>query len=180
MPGGAAALEGEMDGVTVGKMDVSDPVSCSLCASRTRRGLVGGWSREIVELMSACFVWWMQNKPILQVAHHRLEGKLVKLAEPYALLRTTPASEGEENDGEGRGNGEDHVGSRTPKRLRLSYPPEEGGRGPTSSSEKMREEKMDQPPKIDIVGLVRRKIVFSKRPEPIITLSSDIDGMHEE
>lgn len=135
MPGGGTEGElGGMDGVRVGRINLDEPVrfSCSL----GWRGLIGG-----------------QGKPILQIAHHRLEGKLVTLSEPYALLRTTPAPE-----------------EPTPKRARLSSPPHMG-----SSPEKARQEEEVREPRIEIVGLVRRKIVFSKRPEPLVTLSSEAD-----
>ena len=116
-----------------------------------------------------------QSKPILQIAHHRLEGRIVTLAEPYALLRSTPApvaSTFEVND-------EDE---RPAKRSRNTQYGAEGA-SPTSdglssskdlflapafsSPEKPQVVARDAPPLIEIVGLVRKKIVFSKRPEPI-------------
>lgn len=101
----------------------------------------------------------------MQIAHHRLEGKLVTLGVPYALLRTTPVPS---HLGEGQGGqGEEDEGEEelpVPKRMRME---EEGAVG--SSPEKQRVVREVKAPRIEIVGLVRRKIVFSKRPEPIVT-----------
>lgn len=87
------------------------------------------------------------------------------LAEPYALLRTTPSNQDPYQ--------KDTEANPTPKRRRLDQ--EDGAPAPTSSPEKAMVVKEELPPKIEIVGLVRRKIVFSKRPEPTIILNADED-----
>lgn len=100
----------------------------------------------------------------MQIAHHRLEGKLVTLGVPYALLRTTPVPS---HLGEGQGGqGEEDEGEEelpVPKRMRIE------DEMVASSPEKQRVVREVKAPRIEIVGLVRRKIVFSKRPEPIVT-----------
>ncbi|KAM0751167.1 hypothetical protein T439DRAFT_347745 [Meredithblackwellia eburnea MCA 4105] len=78
------------------------------------------------------------SKPVLQVAHHRLEGRLVTLSEPYAILRTTRPESSSAGDAEA-GGGE------------------------------------KESPLMDIIGVIKKKMVFAKRPEPIITLSSEAD-----
>ncbi|KAK4690656.1 chromosome transmission fidelity protein 8, partial [Phenoliferia sp. Uapishka_3] len=108
------------------------------------------------------------NKPILIIAHHRLEGKLVTLTEPYALLRTTPATDPSTEQTQPRITSPHELG-------------EDGSRETTPTAETTptilaTEEESNTDalqPRIDILALIRRKIVFSKRPEPILELSSD-------
>lgn len=82
------------------------------------------------------------------------------LPTPYAILRTTPASH-----------------APAPKRARLSSPP-----GPDVEAELQVEPDEltymlddESGARIEVVGLVRTKLVFAKRPEPIIELSSEVD-----
>ncbi|KAI5477620.1 hypothetical protein MNV49_006107 [Pseudohyphozyma bogoriensis] len=95
------------------------------------------------------------TKPILQIAHHRLEGKLVSLSEPYALLRTTPAP-------------------TAPTVPAAPVATQDITSSPLKERGKDKDDEEVTPPKIEIVSLVRRKIVFSKRPEPLVTLSSEL------
>ena len=89
----------------------------------------------------------------MQVAHHRLEGKLVTLHEPLALIkRVKPLSK--RDDGE-----------RASKRARLEDHSAGASDdvGPASRN------------RLEISAIITRKIVFSKRPEPLVTLSSEAD-----
>lgn len=69
-----------------------------------------------------------QDKPTLLIGHHLLEGKLVTLQKPLAVLHRAQPNE---DDG-------------------TSY---------------------------DMIGLVRRKIVFAKRPMPVINAAAVKQGM---
>ncbi|GAA5992308.1 hypothetical protein JCM5350_000809 [Sporobolomyces pararoseus] len=119
------------------------------------------------------------KKPTMRIAHHRLEGKLETLLTPYALLRTSkrrqPSStETRAEEGEAE---EDSNAERSSKRARLSEGRESlvvaGGnrRGHTS----VEEEEEGESTQIEIVGIIRKKIVFNKRPEPLIEVSSEAD-----
>jgi len=92
----------------------------------------------------------------MRIAHHRLEGKLETLLTPYALLRTTrrPRSPPPPDD----------FPEPSSKRQRLDAG-QEGNEDDGSTTE------------IHIVGLIRKKIVFNKRPEPLIEISSEADPM---
>ncbi|PRQ75733.1 Ctf8-domain containing protein, partial [Rhodotorula toruloides] len=74
------------------------------------------------------------KKPVLRIAHHRLEGKVEKLLTPYALLRTTRSGSCSSPDHD------DTADSRSPKHQ----------------------------PQISIAALITHKLVFSRRPEPLI------------
>ncbi|GAA5935000.1 hypothetical protein JCM1841_007079 [Sporobolomyces salmonicolor] len=106
------------------------------------------------------------KKPVLRIAHHRLEGRLETLLTPYALLRTTPASDPDPAPSP-RDDDDDDRGRRSPKRPRL----------PAAVSSEADDDAASPPlpPHLALVGLVRKKIVFSKRPEPLLELSSDAD-----
>ncbi|KAK4049241.1 hypothetical protein OIO90_005530 [Microbotryomycetes sp. JL221] len=105
----------------------------------------------------------MPSKPILKIAHHRLEGKLVTLTEPLAILRTTPRQT------LGIHDEDDDCNTRVTKRLKQGTTQEKADAGNSDDVNHVR----NTTPLIEIVGLVRKKIVFSKRPEPLIELSSD-------
>ncbi|GAA5895925.1 hypothetical protein JCM8208_005126 [Rhodotorula glutinis] len=109
------------------------------------------------------------KKPVLRIAHHRLEGKLETLLTPYALLRTSRVSPSPDLD------------EPASKRARLSPSPSTssstiaapapapaaaGPSDPTSTTTTTR---------IELVALIRRKLVFSKRPEPLVDVSSEAD-----
>ena len=77
----------------------------------------------------------MQKKPTLLIGHHLLEGKLVNLAKPLAVIHRVPrAAEGDamKTDGD------------------------------TDSSIQ------HTTPQWDVVAIVKRKMVFAKRPMPIV------------
>ncbi|KAK4046593.1 hypothetical protein OIV83_005963 [Microbotryomycetes sp. JL201] len=103
------------------------------------------------------------TKPILRIAHHRLEGKLVALTEPYAILKTTRSLAS-------RQNGEPPL-----KRMRSVVKQRDGNDSDSQTllADDNDDEDQANAPRIEIAGIVRRKIVFSKRPEPLIELSSD-------
>ncbi|GAA5878382.1 hypothetical protein JCM3774_002817 [Rhodotorula dairenensis] len=105
------------------------------------------------------------KKPILRIAHHRLEGKVEKLATPYALLRTRPKREDDAC-----------ADDRPAKRARTSPPPS----AESASSLQAGSGGAEKPAKrIEIVALIRHKLVFSKRPEPLIDVSSEADPTFE-
>ncbi|KAL8290435.1 hypothetical protein RQP46_002693 [Phenoliferia psychrophenolica] len=115
------------------------------------------------------------NKPILQIAHHRLEGKLVKLVEPYALLRTTPAATPLPLSSSSESLPPRLSDSIPTPSTTEDAPPLANGDDaapPEPSLRDVQDGEQGQP-RIDILALIRRKIVFSRRPEPIIELSSD-------
>jgi len=68
-----------------------------------------------------------QTKPTIRLGHHLLEGKVVSLSKPLAVLKTTPRID----------------------------------------------EETGSPVSFDIVAIIRKKLVFSKRPSPIVTHVSD-------
>lgn len=122
---------------------------------------------------------------MLVIAHARLEGKIVTLPQPYALLRSTPhpSTRGTDDlDDEDRptkrtrhsptldaASGIETTPSVPSNSIRLTTNVE-------SSPEKPRETQVQvKPPTIEIIGIVRKKIQFSRRPEPIshIVLTSD-------
>ncbi|GAA5989010.1 hypothetical protein JCM10908_006267 [Rhodotorula pacifica] len=107
------------------------------------------------------------KKPILRIAHHRLEGKVEKLATPYALLRTRPNAGGPVTPLES--SSFDADSGRPAKRARTSPPPPSTDTLTAASVSK----------RIEIVALIRNKLVFSKRPEPLIDVSSEADPTFE-
>lgn len=121
------------------------------------------------------------------VAHHRLEGKLVTLAEPYALLRSTPSpSSIPFNHDRATDDEDDEDQISASKRRKLSVPLSSGAMDeqhhPSSSPEKPQTiltQEQTQAPLVEIVVLVRRKIVFSKRPEPVVILAVDTEDEDE-
>ncbi|GAA5876460.1 hypothetical protein JCM1840_005545 [Sporobolomyces johnsonii] len=122
------------------------------------------------------------KKPVLRIAHHRLEGRLERLLTPYALLRTTPTSSSSSP------SDPDPDPQPSSKRPRLSpslSAPRPAPPPPLTTDSNSTSNSADgddsSPPTtapathIEIVGLIRNKIVFSKRPEPLVELSSDAD-----
>ncbi|BGP10672.1 hypothetical protein JCM10049v2_006564 [Rhodotorula toruloides] len=101
------------------------------------------------------------KKPVLRIAHHRLEGKVEKLLTPYALLRTTRSSSSSSADND------DDADSRSTKRRKLSP-------SPSSPSHPLSSSSSDQP-QISLAALITHKLVFSRRPEPLIDVSSEAD-----
>lgn len=85
-----------------------------------------------------------KKRPVLQVAHHRLEGKPVRLETPLAILETPLPARDEATD------------DYSVKKI------------------KTEKEMAATRTEIKIKALVWDKLVFSKRPEPIIQLSSDV------
>ncbi|KAM0791944.1 hypothetical protein ACM66B_004195 [Microbotryomycetes sp. NB124-2] len=102
------------------------------------------------------------TKPILRIAHHRLEGKLVTLTEPYAIIKTTRQSRQPSDDG-----------GPPVKRLRTADD-DDAGSGESVAKVKEDEDEANVAPRIQVAGIIRKKLVFSKRPEPLIELSSDV------
>lgn len=177
---------GEMRGVKVGKIDFEQPVS----PWRRRNGIASRLhaSRRVGEyqrLAVSCYfattltvdiplmaLHCQKSKPILRIAHHRLEGRLVTLTDPYAVLRTTRAAPPSAPDFD-----TEHAAKRA--RLTTGHEGSSSPPPPPQSSSPVKPKTTDTsalpllPPTIEIVGIVRRKIVFSKRPEPMIELSSE-------
>lgn len=98
---------------------------------------------------------------MLQISHHRLEGKLVKLERPLAVIRHEPATT---NHDEAGADGSETDRS---KRLRLA---EDEGLEVDPSADVDEETGVEPLGRHSIVSLIRRKMVFSKRPEPIVNL----------
>ncbi|KAG5651294.1 hypothetical protein H0H81_009147 [Sphagnurus paluster] len=102
-----------------------------------------------------------QNKPTLLIGHHLLEGKIANLSKPLAVLLRSAAT--------------DHA-IPSPSTLTRSQDELEGddvemldfdGR-----SNEMQHRDMDNVKGVewDVVAIVKRKIVFAKRPMPIVNL----------
>ncbi|GAA5928235.1 hypothetical protein JCM3775_000550 [Rhodotorula graminis] len=100
------------------------------------------------------------KKPVLRIAHHRLEGKLETLLTPYALLRTSRAPPPSSDD----------TAEPASKRPRLSPSPGPPTTTPTPTT-------TTTTTRIELVALIRRKLVFSKRPEPLVDVSSEADPL---
>ncbi|BGP50940.1 hypothetical protein JCM10450v2_006866 [Rhodotorula kratochvilovae] len=115
----ASKAAAAMEGVRVGKVDLSDP-----------------------------------KKPVLRIAHHRLEGKLETLLTPYALLRTTRTAPSPSSSS-----------FEAPPAKRPRVAPRAGDEAGT---------------RVEIAALIRRKLVFSKRPEPLVEVSSEADPLFAE
>ena len=113
----------------------------------------------------------LQKKPVLRIAHHRLEGKIEKLATPYALLRTRPKRDDSSSP-------RDADSERPAKRPRTD-PCDDGPSAATSRSVPEGGNSDVPSKRIEIVALIRNKLVFSKRPEPLIDVSSEADPTFE-
>ncbi|KAA1084245.1 hypothetical protein PGT21_022351 [Puccinia graminis f. sp. tritici] len=80
----------------------------------------------------------IQEKPILRIGNHELEGKCIKLAKPLVVMRRQELA-------------------------KKKYPGIDesdhsaGGTRKTSN-------------KFDIVDIIERKLIFSKRPQPIVVI----------
>ncbi|GAA5887063.1 hypothetical protein JCM5296_001583 [Sporobolomyces johnsonii] len=124
------------------------------------------------------------KKPVLRIAHHRLEGRLEPLLTPYALLRTTPTSSSSSSS-EPDPDPDPQPSSKRPRLSPSLSAPRPAPPPPlatdSNSTSNSADDDDDSPPTaapathIAIIGLVRQKIVFSKRPEPLVELSSDAD-----
>lgn len=102
----------ESDGKLVGKLNIdeSNVSSVNICIS------------------SHHMILWSQNKPTLLIGHHLLEGKIMTLAKPLAVLYRSHVNKMDVDDGE----------------------------------------KLKDPARWDIVAIVKQKIIFSKRPMPVV------------
>ncbi|BGP57568.1 hypothetical protein JCM8202_000472 [Rhodotorula sphaerocarpa] len=115
------------------------------------------------------------KKPVMRIAHHRLEGKIEKLATPYALLRTQPESapDSEAATTNKASHSAVREGDRPTKRART--------RSPSPDPSTLQTSQVASPPnRIEIVALIRHKIIFSRRPEPLIDVSSEADPTFAE
>ncbi|KAN0092933.1 Ctf8 domain containing protein [Tylopilus felleus] len=90
------------------------------------------------------------NKPTLVIGHHLLEGKVVSLPKPLGVLHK-------------------HVRNDGPSFVHASDDPEHQGDG-----EKEEEEAKEI--RWDVAAVVKKKIVFSKRPMPIAKPASMASG----
>lgn len=122
----------------------------------------------------------------MRIAHHRLEGKLETLLTPYALLRTSRRRRTTTATPEGtlNGEGDDADPGRSNKRPRIADRNQEtdGKEGNNLGQKKVLRGGEDEDDEggttsteIEIIGIIRKKIVFNKRPEPLIEISSEAD-----
>ncbi|KAI0773503.1 Ctf8-domain-containing protein [Fomes fomentarius] len=88
------------------------------------------------------------NKPTLMIGHHLLEGKLVNLAKPLAVLH------------------KHKHGARSPS--------VDGGEGESADSAMDVDDRLrsTEAKSWDVVAIVKRKMVFATRPMPIVGKSS--------
>ena len=112
-------------------------------------------------LTSDPFSFFLKGKPTLRIGHHLLEGKIVSLPKPLAVLQRIcappppPPINSRDNDGDGDGDDIQHgdnSGDSTKDDSKLT---------PAATSYAIR-------------TLIRKKVVFSKRPTPIVGLSAKI------
>lgn len=114
---------------------------------RTRRSQERGFMSRPPSLMLVCL---HKNKPTLVIGHHLLEGKVVSLPKPLGVLHK-------------------HVRNDGPSSVHASDDPEHQGDG-----EKQEEEAKEI--RWDVAAVVKKKIVFSKRPMPIAKPASMASG----
>lgn len=115
----------------------------------------------------------------MRIAHHRLEGKLETLLTPYALLRTSKRAR-LLGTTDGISEREEDF-ERANKRARTEGTGPEGE--PSSGNTRLQQDTRGEDngdaegstTRIEIVGIIRKKIVFNKRPEPLIEISSEAD-----
>ena len=144
-----------------------------------------------------------EDQPVLQISHHCLEGKLIKLTRPLAILEkrtrprdeTTPPSSPEREPEavlEPEAPSSSPLQTPTRKRMRGDRLPQTPMRTGLSSSPmpertvRLSEGHLDfsspdsrapaqRPPTVTtyhVLKLVRQKLLFSKRPEPIVRLEN--------
>ncbi|KAH9943033.1 Ctf8-domain-containing protein [Epithele typhae] len=89
------------------------------------------------------------KKPTLMIGYHLLEGKLVNLPKPLAVLHRRDSLPSGDDDADGMDVDEEGAG---------------GAPGPLSSQ---------RATGWDIVAVVKRKMVFAKRPTPIVGMGSE-------
>ena len=108
-----------------------------------------------VLLDNLCHLLVWQDKPTLTIGHHLLEGKLANLPKPLAVLyrNAPPPSAHAQHVLESS-----KVGSSSPVKSL-----------PTKTDDEQELETADADNgSFDVVAIVRRKIVFAKRPVPIV------------
>ncbi|KAI0751887.1 Ctf8-domain-containing protein [Daedaleopsis nitida] len=96
------------------------------------------------------------NKPTLMIGHHLLEGKLVNLAKPLAVLhRHVARSPGGEEDA-----GLEHGAADST--MDVDVDADAGGDAERGRAKEARARSWD------VVAVVKRKMVFAKRPMPVV------------
>ena len=85
-----------------------------------------------------------QKKPTLLIGHHLLEGKLVNLPKPLAVM---------------------HRGTRSPTGVAEDLDEQDSQFADGSGN----------PPSWDVVAVVKRKMVFAKRPMPMVGRPSNTE-----
>ncbi|GAA5946526.1 hypothetical protein JCM3765_000279 [Sporobolomyces pararoseus] len=170
-------------GSRVGKVDLSDPVSFKVPSSISAASFyileVSEEVRSIQEWKADTLDALSQKKPTMRIAHHRLEGKLETLLTPYALLRTSKRHRGSSTKAKAGGGGEceESNSERSSKRTKLGAGGESMAGVRESRKDQLDLEEEGESTQIEIVGIIRKKIVFNKRPEPLIEISSEADPM---
>ena len=103
----------------------------------------------------------LKGKPTLRIGHHLLEGKIANLPKPLAILERctsvvpSPTKQHERPDENGDIDGDNDVDMRHSDDKGNKYTPAAA----TATSYAIR-------------TIVRKKIIFSKRPTPIVGLSA--------
>ena len=104
----------------------------------------------------------MQDKAQLRIGRQLLDGSLVALKKPQAVLSKVRARA--------------HARRRAPRRRRaLDDPPTRGSRSfrAVCAQEPAVE---GEPIQYTVIGVIRRKVQFTTRPNPIIPLAGDAAG----
>jgi chromosome transmission fidelity protein 8 len=149
---GELEVSGDKYGQLVGRLTIDDTNDGKVC--RMSYGLLHCTAAIIAP--DICLLWHFKGKPTLRIGHHLLEGKIANLPKPLAILqRCTSTNSHEMPDENGDIHGDDDVDmGHSDDKGNKSTPP-----AVTATSYAIR-------------TLVRKKIIFSKRPTPMVGQSA--------
>lgn len=129
------------------------------------------------------FTRLIQKGPILRIGHHRLEGKLVPLPQPFAVIRKQDPPYNPEDEEDDENNGMDLDSETNTRRRRSGYgglvgftssapPSSTAVTVPTSPSKHI--ENGGKTTDYDVLTIIRYKYLFKNRPE--ISVSEELRG----